>query len=79
MAQANEPETTALFFSLMALSDQERDEQWMLGCVTTDHALASPWGNVAGSPPSLKRHFCNTLGKHFPRGYIGNNLLMLSR
>lgn len=41
MAQANEPEATAPFFSLMALSEEERDEQWMLGCVTTDHALAS--------------------------------------
>lgn len=46
MAQANEPEATAPFFSLMALSDEERDEQWTLGCVTTDHAPASLWDKL---------------------------------
>lgn len=71
----------ALFFSLMSLSDQARAEQWTLRCVTTNHALASPWGNVAHSPPaaSVKRHFCNVFGKRFSGGYVGNSFLIPSR
>ena len=74
MAQAHEPEAMAPLSLLMA-------EQWTLGCVTTDHALASRWSNVAGSPPgaSVKRHFCNMLGKRFPGGYVGNSFLLPSR
>lgn len=81
MAQANEPEAMAPLSLLMSLSDEERDEQWTLRWVTTNHALASPWGDVAGSPTgaSVKGHFCNTLYKGFPGRYVENSFLIPSR
>lgn len=75
MAQANEPEAMAPLSFLMSLSDEERDEQWTLRWVTTNHALASPWSDVAGSPTdaSVKGHFCSTLYKGFPGRYVENS------